>query len=62
MVWVFLILLPLFIGDPVVVRVETASEEHCNRVRKVAERQLEDMRSNAGLGPCQNVPEISFAK
>lgn len=51
-VWVVTIFFPMLLADPVTVRVETASAEHCSRVRKLLISQLEAHRSNAVVGFC----------
>lgn len=55
--WYFLILFPLLFGHPVKVAIETFDEVQCLKVRKVMVQQLDNHRSNAGVGPCQLVPE-----
>ena len=50
--WVFLVLFPLLLGAPVVVRVESQTAEQCQRVRKLLVKQLDEHRSNATVGPC----------
>ena len=51
--WVFLITLamPSF-GGPVLVRAELTSEAACQKFRKVAVQQLENMRSTAVVSEC----------
>ena len=50
--WVFLVLFPVLMGAPVVVRVESQTAEQCLRVRKLLVGQLDSHRSNATVSPC----------
>lgn len=50
--WIFLVVFPLLMGAPVVVRVESQTAEQCLRVRKLLVKQLDDHRSTATVGHC----------
>jgi hypothetical protein len=50
--WVFLVVFPLLMGAPVVVRVESETAEQCGRVRKLLIAQLDSHRSNATVSAC----------
>ncbi len=50
--WVFLVVFPLLMGAPVVVRVESETPEQCAKVRKLLVSQLESHRSNAEVSAC----------
>jgi hypothetical protein len=51
-VWVFLVLFPVLLGGPVVVRIESQTAEQCKAVRKLMVSQLEAHRSNAVVREC----------
>jgi hypothetical protein len=64
-VWVFVLAFPLLLGAPVgPIVVPTATQEHCERVRKLMASQLDSHRSNATLSPAcfQAHLEIDFGK
>ena len=50
--WIFLVVFPLLLGAPVVVRVESQTAEQCHRVRKLLVKQLDEHRSNATVSLC----------
>ncbi len=52
MAWIFLVVWPLLMGGPVVVRVENETAEQCARVRKLLVGQLDSHRSNAEVSAC----------
>ncbi len=52
MIWAFVVLFPILLGSPVVVRIESQSAEHCVRVRKLMVKQLDEHRSNATVSLC----------
>jgi hypothetical protein len=52
MIWAFVVLFPVLLGAPVVVRIESQSAEHCVRVRKLMVSQLDSHRSNASVSLC----------
>lgn len=50
--WLFIVLFPVLLGGPVTVRVEARDAEHCERVRRLLVKQLDEHRSNATVGVC----------
>ena len=57
MPWFFILVFPLLLGGQVTVTVKATSEEHCNKVRRLLVKQLDDHRSNATVLECEQEPE-----
>jgi hypothetical protein len=50
--WIFIVTFPILLDSPVIVPIATVSQPHCERVRKLMMKQLDDHRSNAAVSPC----------